>query len=348
MIDFTNCKIEQISVHQIGNKTNEETIRLSKAPLEVSDDKLQELLTNYFLKPFADPEFYNFTFSNGEFELNPLFNYVSSIYENTEEFHENSRKIAGHLYEVSVHPNIKAGDLFVVRFSRLQINEEVTEAIGIFKSENRQAFLKVENNSSDFSLQYDDGINISKLDKGCLVFNLEKTDGYKVCVVDKSNKLTEAQYWKDIFLNLRPRNDNFHSTREFLNITKQYVTKQVSEEFEIEKTDKIDILNRSVEYFKSHETFDKKEFETDVFNNEELVESFNNFDKNYRETNEISINENFEISSQAVKKQARAFKSVLKLDKNFHIYIHGDKNKIEKGTDSDGRKYYKIYYEKEI
>jgi len=55
----------------------------------------------------------------------------------------------------------------------------------------------------------------------------------------------------------------------------------------------------------------------------------------------------FEISNKAVKKQARVFKSVLKLDKNFHIYIHGDKKLIERGTDEVGRKFYKIYYEEE-
>jgi len=38
---------------------------------------------------------------------------------------------------------------------------------------------------------------------------------------------------------------------------------------------------------------------------------------------------------------------VLKLDKNFHIYIHGNKELIERGTDPDGRKYYKIYFEQE-
>ena len=48
-----------------------------------------------------------------------------------------------------------------------------------------------------------------------------------------------------------------------------------------------------------------------------------------------------------MKKQARAFKSVLKLDKNFHIYIHGDRNMIEQGIDNDGRKFYKIYYQEE-
>ena len=57
--------------------------------------------------------------------------------------------------------------------------------------------------------------------------------------------------------------------------------------------------------------------------------------------------DNFSISTSAVKYQSRVFKSVLKLDNNFHIYIHGDKELIEKGTDNDGRKYYKIYYDLE-
>jgi hypothetical protein len=56
----------------------------------------------------------------------------------------------------------------------------------------------------------------------------------------------------------------------------------------------------------------------------------------------------FEISPHAVKKQARVFKSVIKLDKNFHIYIHGDRQLIEKGYDDALQKhYYKIYFEQE-
>jgi len=49
-----------------------------------------------------------------------------------------------------------------------------------------------------------------------------------------------------------------------------------------------------------------------------------------------------------VKQQIRVFKSVLKLDKNFHIYIHGNREWIKRGTDPDGRKYYKIYFENEL
>ena len=347
MIDYINCNIERVSVHKVGNKTADEELHLSKTPLDIADDKLEELLAKYFLKPFIETEFYNFTFSNGDFNLNPLFNYASTLFDDSSSFHDSSVNIAKHLFEVSIHPNIKSGDLFVAKFSNIQMAEGNTEAIGIFKSENRQSFLKLDNLTDEFIIKYDDGINIDKLDKGCLIFDMERSEGFKVCIIDKSNKSTEAQYWRDSFLNLKPCNDNYNSTKEFLNITKQYLTKQVSEEFDIPKADKIDLLNKSVEYFKSHDSFDKEEFETDVFNSDQLIESFRSFDDNYRENNEISIQENFEISSQAVKKQSRAFKSVLKLDKNFHIYIHGDKNKIEQGTEPDGRKFYKIYYDNE-
>ena len=61
----------------------------------------------------------------------------------------------------------------------------------------------------------------------------------------------------------------------------------------------------------------------------------------------MELADSFEISAQAVKKQARVFKNVLKLDKNFHIYIHGNREMIEQGVDENGRKYYKIYYEEE-
>ena len=65
------------------------------------------------------------------------------------------------------------------------------------------------------------------------------------------------------------------------------------------------------------------------------------------EKNEIVFPDTFNISPEAVKKQVKSFKSVLKLDKNFHIYIHGNKDLIEKGIDENGKKFYKIYYDKE-
>ena len=60
------------------------------------------------------------------------------------------------------------------------------------------------------------------------------------------------------------------------------------------------------------------------------------------------IPDSFDISGAAVKKQARTYKSVLKLDKNFHIYIHGNKDVIEKGFDENkAMNYYKVYFKEE-
>jgi len=61
----------------------------------------------------------------------------------------------------------------------------------------------------------------------------------------------------------------------------------------------------------------------------------------------VEVVDSFPISNLAVKQQAKIFKSVLKLDKNFHVYIHGDRSMIERGKDEDGKKYYKLFYERE-
>lgn len=348
MLDFTNCNINNVIAHQVGNQTNDEELILSTILLNTEDSRLRELLIKYFLNPFKDTEeLYSFSFSDGDFTLNPLYQYSNSIFSNDVTFKEKSRSIAKLLYQIALHPQIKSGDLFVATFENISIDGQMVNALGLFKSENRQEFLKLNKNLKQFSLKYDDGINVDKLDKGCLIFNIENENGYKLCIVDKSNKSSEARYWIDLFLNVNHIKTNYHQTNQFLGITKQFITKKLDEQFEFSKADKIGILNRSVDYFKKHEAFDKNEFEGEVFGDSTVIESFRKFNQIYRQENKVQLSDNFEISAQAVKKQARVFKSVLKLDKNFDIYIHGNKELIEQGTDENGRKYYKIYYENE-
>jgi 37-kD nucleoid-associated bacterial protein len=347
MLEYSECKIEKVSAHKVGNKINEEELILSKEELDIGDGHLRGLLVKYFLGAFENPEFYSFTFLNDDFNRNPLFNFVSSIFDNREAFQNKSIDIAKQLYEASVHPQIKSGDLFVVYFSDIIVEGEMMDAVGIFKSENKQAFLNLEESEEKFSLKYDDGINIEKLDKGCLILNLEKEDGYRICIVDRSNKSSEAQYWRDDFLKLKPCSDDFYYTKQFMNVTKQFIANQVVEEFEVNKADQIDLLNRSVAYFKTHDNFVKNEFEAEVFKDKQVIESFENFNNSFSESSGVELTDNFEISPQAVKAQARIFKSVLKLDKNFHVYIHGNRELIQQGTDPDGRKFYKIFYNEE-
>ncbi len=347
LIGNAEAQLQTVAVHQVGNKTKEEKLRFSKAKLDISSSKIRNLLKTFFLQSFEGIEFYNFTFSNDDLVYNPVYNYVSDIFDHPENLHEKSKDIAQHLYDVSIHPKIKSGDMFVAKLSGLYLGDQLTEAIGIFKSENKQSFLKLDRNSDEFYLDFDNGINVEKLDKGCLIFNVDKGDGYKVCIVDKSNRVTDAQYWRDNFLQLAPCNDSFNATREFMNITKEFIKEQVPQEFEVTRTDKIDLLNRSMDYFKENEAFYKEDFEDNVLQDENLIDSFRHYDQTYQAENKLAVDDHFGISDEAVKKQSRAFKSVIKLDKNFHIYVHGDKTLIEQGVDEDGRKYYKLFYENE-
>ena len=85
-----------------------------------------------------------------------------------------------------------------------------------------------------------------------------------------------------------------------------------------------------------------------VAGNPKAIESFKTFKSQYEQEFDSPIADTFEISENAVKKQSRVYKSVLKLDKNFHIYIHGNKELIEKGFDEGKHmNYYKVYFKEE-
>src|SRR6218665_2481474 len=181
MLNHALSVIQQVSVHFIGNPQNGEQLRLSENPLELYDEHLHTLLRTYFLSNFTTPEYHSFTFSNEDFTLNPLYQFAAEVFGNPETLHENAVNIAKHLFASTQHPNIKAGELYVAFIRGIEIDNTVYAGLGIFKSENKENYLKL---SRDFDLNADEGINIRKLDKGCLILDTEHDAGYKVLIVD--------------------------------------------------------------------------------------------------------------------------------------------------------------------
>jgi hypothetical protein len=337
--------IQSIALHKVGNKSSDEPFVLSKSLLSC-DEEMKEVLSSYFLNAFTSEEYYRF-FHDNNLLMNEVYSYAKAIFQQPEALLEQSVHIARHLYNHSAHPKVKGGELYVAYFTDYTYQGEKLDAIGIFKSENKDTFLQVKLKDDTFNVHTQEGINLHKLDKGCLIINKEQENGFVLSIVDNTNRSVEAQYWKDDFLKVMVMNNHYHQTNLFLGIAKQFVTQQLDEEFELNKADKIDLLNRSVNYFKSNNQFEIESFESEVFQHPNIIESFRQFDQTYRAEHDVDLADSFVISEQAVKKQARVFKSVLKLDKNFHIYIHGDRELIEQGTDEHGRKYYKIYYQNE-
>lgn len=350
MLLISDAELQQLSAHRVGNIENEGFYHLSEESLSLTDSTLNLLLQQFFLNPFTKlNEVFRLTHSTN-LMLNEVYNYAAAIFANNAQFHQYSIALAKHLYQSAKHPNIKGGEFYIAYFSALQLEGETVDAIGLFKSENKETYLKVHPHDKGLNLAYEqEAVNINKLDKGCLILNTEKEEGYKVLVLDNTNKINEAVYWKDDFLQVKIRNDHFQQTSATLQVYKQFVSTKIDEDFELSKADKIDLLNRSLLYFKEKEQFDIDEFAGEVIANPQAAQSFKNYKKQYENDHDTEIADTFEISKAAIKSQARAYKSVLKLDKNFHIYIHGNRELIEKGFDDEkSLNYYKVFFNKEL
>lgn len=347
MTAIDSVLLEQVIVHKIGNPTRAEELKLSVFALTLNDEDLRSMLTKYFLSSFNENELYRFAHLS-DLELNEVYKYVSDIFSDKSLFVQRSGLIAGFLYSKSTHVKVKQGELYVALFDDVLFEGKPVKALGIFKSESKENFLKVFPHGQSYEVIREEGVNINKLDKGCLVFNVNAEEGYKVCVVDSLNRQQDAQYWFDDFLQVKPLSDSYHQTDKYLSLCKSFITNEYNEKFDVSKSDQIDMLNRSMEYFKSKDQFSLQEFAEEVIYHPEVVDTFLHYKKNFEASRNFEIEDEFEIHMNAVKKQQKVFKSVLKLDKNFHVYIHGRRDLIEKGVDEmTGKKFYKLYYEEE-
>ncbi len=345
MIDIINCNIDRVILHRVGSKSENESVQFSHSSLNIENVETRISLLRYFTSPFKSDEYYNF-YHSSELMMNEVYTYISKIFENPNSLHEQSICIAKHLYEQSSHPKIKGGEFYMAYFKNCILGDKQVDVIGLFKSESKDTFLKVTSSEDGFEIESQQGINIKKLDKGCLVFNIEKENGYIVSVVDNINKGVEARYWIDDFLHIRPRQDEYYNTQNILSICKNYIKNELPKQFESSKADQADLINKSIRFFKEKAEFNIDDFTNEVIGKKEVIASFNNYITDYKREKDIEISNDFLISDSAVKRGTKTLRSVIKLDKNFDIYVHGNRNLIEQGTDEKG-KYYKVYYKEE-
>lgn len=335
---------QDIMIHLAGNKTLGQELFLSDQPANLNDD-VKNKLCSYFINRFGYVyEQYRFT---GQTANRIVAEEAVKLFADHSLLKESARRIASHLYECSTHPRIKPGEVYVTIIENYPFEGQAIRAIGIFKTEIKNGYFEVYRSGKGVELDYREGIDINKFDKGCLILEHPDTEEFIVLIVDHNSRGEEAVYWRDHFLGLQQRQTNFSMTNLALQSTKEFVSEFLDQDYPVSKTEKIELLNRSASYFKENELFDSQEFEETVLEQPDLINSYHRYQQDRKERSEPVIREQFGISQPAVKQQIRVFKSVLKLDRNFHIYIHGNRELIRRGTDPDGRKYYKVYFENE-
>ena len=315
MINIHQATLKSVVFHFIPDSESGQDMQTGVELLEM-DEEINAKLLHFLTQNFKEPEFHAFTFANDDFVLNPLYNYVG-------------------------------GELLVAFLENVLIDDEMTSGVCLFKLETTKDLLGVERSSRTVNLQKLEGFDLEKLDKACIIFDIDRDAGFKMLNVDHSNRNIEARYWRDEFLQIKEVTNDYLATKEYIRLTARFVKSNESESVFDGKAEKAAVMHKSEKYFSNNENFDEAVYLDQVFETQMQKENFKNFKSLEEENGDKVFKTEFDISEQATKKSSRVFKSIIKLDKNFHIYVHGDHTKIRKGIDGDGNKYYQIFYDEE-
>jgi len=345
MLNLYNTHIETLSIHRVGNKSRNESQFLSGQPFNLTDE-IVPLMKEYFFRPFREKEENYFQFAHEvDLDYNEMFQFASEVFTNPSSLHDVSKKITNHLFEQSNHPHIKNGEVYVTYLSNVNIDNNIVDAIGVFKSEVQTDFLQFEERGTTLEMILQQGINLSKLDKGCLIFNYKKEEGYKILSVD-SNRY-DARYWLEHFLSVDAFQDENFITKKYLKFCQGFAKDVV---FPAEdKKQEVMFMNRSVNYFAKNDQFEESNFLNEVMDNPDLIPEFRSYKVDKGEKYSIEDVTTFPIANSAVSDARKSIKNVINLDTHIQIkmdFINPESAEkfVEKGWDEEKQMYYYLVY----
>ena len=348
MIKRNKAFISKFIIHKVGNKFNEAKNVYSEDVVTFDEDSYK-LMQPFLLKPFGNlTESYRFN-QHADINLNEINNYAQNIFKEESSFIEVSKNVVKHLFEQSNSAQIKTGDVIIALFEDIEYRDVNTQALGIFKIENKADFFQtyLEDNSFDVFVQK--GISTKRVDKGCLVINSQDDAGYTVLTVDNNNY--DAQYWIQNFLNIKFADDSNRHTQVYIDLCKDFSEEVIKQEFGNQQQNQF--LAQTIDFFKENETVNVDDFKETVFEEDNTKELFEGYKKQFEDTNGVLVRNQFSISEAVVKKQKKKIKTEIKLDTNIQIKLDVDApdasaEYLERGYDEEKKMhFYKVYFNEE-
>ncbi|NLL27769.1 MAG: nucleoid-associated protein [Bacteroidales bacterium] len=348
MINIESAYLSKLIIHRVGNKVLEDGLTLSEELVSLNDAYLNSL-GNQLLMPFKkEDSLFNF-YHDTDVNLNVMKTRCKKIFQDVDEnFIPESISAAKELYELMQSPKLHGGEFWVAYFRGMLVDDEETDAVAFFLMDERKNFVKLYSNETKYAIEMQSGTDPSGFLSGCIICNTDEENGYIISCSGKSKGL-DLRLWMDNFMVLKQNIDSFYKTQMAMQMCKEFVMEKIPEEFETTRPDQADLLIKSMEYFKANDEFAVRDYEDEVLKQQELKDSFTHFARVFSRDQDLDmVNQNFLVNDRAVKKMARYFKSVIKLDSNFHIYVHGKREWIERGFDEEKKlNYYKTFFEKE-
>ena len=343
MFTFSEASIRSLIIHSVGNKLKGDNFMLSNSAVSVNSD-LDDILHKFMFSPFRSNELFSFR----DITTNPVYGSIKQMFDSANSFVSESKKIAKHLFEKTNNPKVNGGNLFVAAFNDLILNDELVTAIGLFKTESADTFLKIKSADDKLLVERDVGINISKMAKGAIIFRAKEDEGYLISLLDKRSRSEEIAYWSESFLDLIPHKDNYYQTKNAMGCIGNFVSNTLPDIYNMNKSEQSALLYTSLEYFKENDDFVWDDFAKEIFIAPEVIGELESHKTRYEKENDLDIAQSFIINVPAVKKEAKLFKSVIKLDDRFDIIVHKDNENMIRGKDAaTGLNYYQLLFKNE-
>ena len=325
----------------VGNKANGEGVTFASeiSDMTESSEFIKTLINNVFR--FDDVRHFDFVDS---LSLNPVYTFVSKIFEDNSCFVKQCNNLARYLYDQSIHPNIKNGEFYIVLLRNSLVDGITADAILMLKSEKKDAFLMTTFEKGKISAKPSIGLSPKQIDKGCIIFNINKEEGYNVVVVDNTNSGKDAHYWTDSFLHIVPYQDDFHKTKQVDNFCSGFVRlikkKMPEQDIELAKA-----LGSIAGILQNSNTVSLQQVESCMSFTDDVSNYLAEYKKTY-EKDKGTLPTSFQVDVGRKNNMSITRTQILKIGKDFEIRILNPSLDIEKGYDSNKRKsYYKIYYE---
>jgi len=327
-------EIKKATIQVVGNKTRGEGLSAASVLADVSGSS--EFLTKLVEKSFTMDDQKRFSYIESV-ELNPVYQFVSKMFDDEEAFLKQSVNIATFLYDQSIHPNIRSGELYVLLLE-CEYKKETVEAVAILKSEKKDPFLATDNDGREISVRTIYGTGLKGLDKGCLILNMEREQGYVVGTVDNTNNGSDAQYWTDSFLHVANCEDDYHQTVKLMEMLTEF-SKQVAEQSAAEGAV---MAKKATELLKRGEAVQVEELAEKICTNEKQREQFAAFRQEFEEKHG-GLAKEVNVVTKAASRKPVTRMNTLRIGDEFEVKVLNPEARMEPGSDEGGR-YWKLYW----
>lgn len=333
MLEVVDSQLSQYALHYVGDGT-----LLTDEVYERPALEMEAALTQLAFGKIELEQQYEF-FHETSLDHHEIYNYVQAIFADRRNFLVQSKHIATHLAASSNHPGIKSGELFIGLFDNCLWNNEKKTVLSIVKVEDKELFLDVKQEAGKLAMSGVDGINVKRAYNCVIVVDLGAEVAPAVFI--KTKKKEDVVYWQERFLKVKVSDESYYNTNQALIQCKKFILKEES----FSNPEKLDYLNKTLEFFRQEEEFALGNYIDKVFEQVEDVQ------KDVL-TQTIKPYETM-ISDSAIAKVEKTYKRKIKLDDRVEIQVSVQDAEdisriVEVGYDElTKRKFYKIYFDEE-